>query len=92
MQSISAEVRVYLNYATTKIPNDAEELMTPLAMDMADPISLDTTTIGNTDTLPIHYNADHGLLESNPCTSDTKGEPSTSLSRLEEECQFYFGN
>ena len=58
--------------ATINIPNDSEvEPMTPPTTDRwVDPISLDTTTIAVT--LPIYHLADYGLLEDNPCTSDTE--------------------
>ena len=63
--------------------------MTPPTKDMGvDPMFLDTTTMGIADTLPIYHLADYKLIESNPCSSDTKDElittlPSTS-SRKEE--------
>ena len=43
------------------------------------PMFLDTTTVGIADTLPIYHLADYGLLEGNPCTSDTKDELITTL-------------
>ena len=39
-----------------------------------DPISLDTTTIGITDTLPEYHAGDNGLRERNLYSSDTKNE------------------
>ena len=55
-----------------------------------DPMFLDTTTMGNTDTLPIHHTIDCGLLEGNPCSSHTKKEliltlPSTSSMKVKRE-------
>ena len=57
--------------------------MTPPTKEIGvDPMFLDTTTMGIADTLPIYHLADYGLLEGNPCTSDTEDElitlPSTS--------------
>ena len=51
--------------------NDTDSVIPP-ARDMGvDPIPLDTTTLGIADALPIYHADDNGLLEGNPCTSDT---------------------
>ena len=77
LQSLS--VAVHFESATINIPNDSEvEPMTPPTKDM-DPMFLDTTTMGIPDTLPIYHLADYGLLEGNPCTSDTEVELITTL-------------
>ena len=88
MQSINAEVQAHLRNAEINVSNDVKsEPLTPLTKDMGvDPISLDTTTIGITDTLPEHHAGDNGLRERNLYSSDTKNErisisPSTSLSQ-----------
>ena len=88
MQSINADVQVYLRSATINIPNDAEaEPMTPPTQDMGvDTRSLDTTTIGIADALPEYHASDNGFLERNLCSSETKHErisipPSTSISQ-----------
>ena len=64
-----------LNSATSKLPNDTKiEPMTASARDMGvDPISV-VTTMGIVDTLPTYQADDNGLLEGDPCTSDTKDE------------------
>ena len=79
LQSIS--VAVHFESATINIPNDSEvEPMTPPTKDMGvDPMFLDTTTMGIADTLPIYHPADYGLLEGNPCKSDTEDEFVTTL-------------
>ena len=88
MQSINAEVQAHLRNAEINVSNDVKsEPLTPLTKDMGvDPISLDTTTIGITDTLPEYHAGDNGLRERNLYSSDTKNErisisPSTSLSQ-----------
>ena len=54
--------------------------MTPLTKDMGvDPVFLDTTIKGSADTLPIYHTAESGLLEVNPCSSDTKNGLTTTL-------------
>ena len=61
-------------HATITISNDPESV-TPPARDMGvDPISWDTTTMGNADTLPKYHADDNGFLEDNPCSKDTKDE------------------
>ena len=74
LQSISAAV--HFERATINNPNDSEvEPMTPPTKDIMlgiDPMFLHTTTMGIADTLPIYHFADYGLLEGNPCSSDTK--------------------
>ena len=71
LQSLSAAV--YFKIATVYIPNNAEA--EPPTKDMAvDPIFLHTTTKGIADTLSICHTAEFGLLEGNPCSSDTKDE------------------
>ena len=79
MQLISAAV--HFESATINIPNDSEiEPMTPPTKDMGvDPMFLVTTTMGITDTLPIDHTTGYGLLEGNPCSSDTKDELITTL-------------
>ena len=79
LQSIS--VAVNFESATINIPNDSEvEPLTAPTKDMeVDPMFLDTTTMGIADTLPIYHLADYGLLEGNPCTSDTDDELITTL-------------
>ena len=79
LQSIS--VAAHFESATINIPTDSEvEPMTPPTKDMGvDPMFLDTTTKGIADTLPIYHLADYGLLEGNPCTSDTEDELITTL-------------
>ena len=75
LQSISAAV--HSKSATISIPNDPEvEPMTPSTKDMGvDPISLDTTTKGMADTLPIYHTADYGMLEGPlPSTLPIMGE------------------
>ena len=75
LQSISAAV--HSKSATISIPNDPEvEPMTPSTKDMGvDPISLDTTTEGMADTLPIYHTADYGMLEGPlPSTLPIMGE------------------
>ena len=88
MQSINAEVHAHLRNVEINVSNDVKsEPLTPLTKDMGvDPISLDTTTIGITDTLPEYHAGDNGLRERNLYSSDTKNErisisPSTSLSQ-----------
>ena len=78
-QSIS--VAAHFESATINIPNNSEvEPMTPPTKDMGvDPMFLDTTTMGIADTLPIYHLSDYGLLEGNPCTSDTEDELITTL-------------
>ena len=73
------ELVVLKNAIVTK-PNDTKlESVIPPARDFGvDTISLDTTTLGIADTLPIYHAGDNGLLEGNPCTSDTKDELITS--------------
>ena len=62
--------------ATATISNDTTlESVTPPVRDMGvDPISLDTTSMGIADTIHVYHAGDNGLLEGNPCTSDTKDE------------------
>ena len=62
--------------ATITISNDTilESVMPPPRDMGVDPIYLNTTTMGIADTLPIYNADDNGLLEDNPCTSDTKDE------------------
>ena len=76
MQSINAEVQAHLRNADINVSNDVKsEPLTPLTKDMGvDPISLDTTTIGITDTLPEYHAGDNGLRERNLHSSDTKNE------------------
>ena len=88
MQSINADVQLHLRSTTINISNDAEgEPMTQPTKDMGvDPISLDTTTMSITDTLPEYQAGDNGLLERKHYSSDTKNErisisPSISLSQ-----------
>ena len=88
LQSINAAV--HYESATINFPYKAEvEPITPRTRDTGvDPKFLDTTTMGITDTLPIHHTADYGLLDGNPCSSDTKDElittlPSTSSMKVE---------
>ena len=59
------------------IPNYVEvEPMTPPTKDLeVDPIFSDTTTMGIADTLLFCHSGDNWVLESIPCTSDTKDEP-----------------
>ena len=66
LQSISAAV--HFESATVNFPNDSEvEPKTPPTKDMGvDPMFLDTTTMGITDTLPNYHTTDYGLLEGNP--------------------------
>ena len=66
--------------ATITISNDTIlESMIPLAGNMGvNPKTVDTTTMGIADTLPIFHADDNGLLEGNPCPSDTKDELITS--------------
>ena len=79
LQSIS--VAAHFESATINIPNDSEvEPMIPPTKDMGvDPMFFDTTTMGIADTLPIYHLAVYGLLEGNPCTSDTEDELITTL-------------
>ena len=79
LQSISAAV--HFESATVNIPNDSEvDPMTPPTKVMGvDPMFFDTTTLGITDTLHIYHTTDYGMLEGNPCTSDTKDELITTL-------------
>ena len=67
-------VVAHFESATINIPNDSDvEPMTPPTKDMGvDPMFLDSTTMGIADTLPNYHLADYGLLEGNPCTSDTE--------------------
>ena len=82
LQSISAAV--HFESATINFQNDSEvEPMTPPTKDI-DPMFLDTTTMSITDTLPLYQTNDYGLLEGNPCSSDTKDELITTSSMLEE--------
>ena len=88
MQSINAEVQAHLTNADINVPNDVKsEPLTPRTKDMGvDPISLDTTTMCNADTLPEYHANDNGLRERNLYSSDTKNErisisPFTSLSQ-----------
>ena len=76
MQSINAEVQAHLRNAEINVSNDVKsEPLTPLTKDMGvDPMSLDTTTIGMTDTLPEYHAGDNGLRERNLYSSDTKNE------------------
>ena len=103
LQSISTAV--HSEGATINIPDNAEvETMTPPTKDIGvDPMFLDTTTMGIADTLPICHTAHYGLLEGNPCSSDTKVKlittfPSTSSmlwnkSRIEKSiCQCRVGS
>ena len=84
------QVLVVLETPTVIIWNDTIlESVIPPARDMGvDPISLDTTTMGIADTLLVYHADDNGLLEGNPCTSDTKDElitsPTTFLSMKRE--------
>ena len=49
--------------------------MTAPTKDMVvDTISLNNTTMGMANRAPVDQNADDGLFERIPCTSDTKGE------------------
>ena len=74
--TISANITIIISNDTNLV-----SVMQP-ARDMGvDPISLNTTTMGIADTLPIHHADDkvlssycHCMLEGNPCTSDTKDE------------------
>ena len=79
LQSISAAV--HFESATINIPNDFEvEPMTSPKKDMGvDPMFSETTTMGIADTLPTYHLAEYGLLEDNPCSSDTKDELITTL-------------
>ena len=82
LQSINTAV--HFESTTIPFPNDADtEPMTPPRKDIVvDPMFLDTTTKGMADTLPIYHTAEYGLLERNPCSSDSNNElitlPSTS--------------
>ena len=71
---------VVFEIATVTISNDTklESVIPPARYMGVDPISLDTTTSGIDDTLPIYHAGDNGLLEGNPCASDTKDELITS--------------
>ena len=62
--------------ATIKLPYDSKiEPMTVPTKDLVvDTISWNNTTIGVANTSPVNPIADDGLLERNPCTSDTKSE------------------
>ena len=89
MQSINAEVQAHLRNAEINVSNDDKsEPLTPLTKDMGvDPISLDTTTIGITDTLPEYHAGNNGLRERNLYSSDTKNERisiSSSISLLQD--------
>ena len=79
LHSISAAV--HFESATINIPNYSEAgPMTPPTKGMGvDPMVLDTTTMGIADMLPIYHPTDNGLLEGNPCSSDTKDELITTL-------------
>ena len=70
---------VVLENATITISNDTIlESVIPPARDMGvDSKALDTT-MGIADTLPFYHSDDYGLLEGNPCKSDTKHELITS--------------
>ena len=76
MQSINADVQAHLRNADINVSNDVKsDPLTPLTKDMGvDPISLDTTAIGITDTLPEYHAGDNGLRERNLYSSDTKNE------------------
>ena len=71
---------------TSEVPL-SEFQTTPPTEDMGvDPISLDTTTMGNADTLPEYHAGDNGLLERNLYSGDTNNKrisisPSTFLSQ-----------
>ena len=64
--------------ATTKLSNDSKiEPMTAPTRNLAptrDTISWNNTTMGVANTSPVDHIADDGLIERNPCTSDTKSE------------------
>ena len=79
--SIPRQKAMTAAHATITISNNnILESMIPTVRHMGvDPICSDTTTIGNEDTLPIYHADEYGLLEGNPCTSDTKDEPMISL-------------
>ena len=100
MQAMCATIPMHqqellvLKNATDIISNDILESVIPPARDMGvDPFSLDNTTMGISDTLPIYLADDNGLLEGNPCTKDTKDEQITSppyfLNKLRIEKSIY---
>ena len=61
---------------TTKLSNDTkvEPITAPTIDEVAHAISLNNTTIGIANASSMGHTADDGLLERNPCTSDTKNE------------------
>ena len=67
---------VFLKNVTTKSSNDnkVESMTAPTTDEVADAIFLNNTTIGIANASPVGHTADDGLLERNPCTSDTKDE------------------
>ena len=67
---------VFLKNVTTKLSNytKVEPITAPTIDEVADAISLNNTTIGIANASPVGHTADDGLLERNPCTSDTKRE------------------
>ena len=67
---------VVLESPTTKLPNDTKiEPMTEATKDLVvDTLSLNNTTMGIIKTSPVDSTSYGGLLESNPCISDTKNE------------------
>ena len=76
------ETTISANAITISKDTILESVMPPARDMRVDPISLDTTTMGIADTLPIYHADDNELLEGNPFTSDAKDElitlPSTS--------------
>ena len=67
---------VFLKNVTTKLSNytKVEPITAPTIDEVADAISLSNTTIGIANSSPVGHTADDGLLERNPCISDTKRE------------------
>ena len=62
-----------LESATTQLPNDSK-MTAPIRDLVVDTKPLNNTTIGIANTSIGDHTADDGLLQLNPCTSDTKSE------------------
>ena len=90
LQSISAEV--HFESAAIDIPNDAEaEPMTPpIKYIRVDPIGFDTTKKNIANISPAYHAGDNRLLDSNPCSRDTKDALITTYPPLHQFHYFKF--
>ena len=79
MQAINSDLQRPLHIKTVTINDSEREPMTPPVKYMAiDPTSLDSTTMGIEEKLPGYSIADDVLPESNPCSSGTRNDQTST--------------